>query len=209
MWGRQWYGNSPGLTIGNTPTGVGKTPRRRKSGAWCRKHPHGCGEDLQLKRMPKTGLETPPRVWGRLARTSSNSISSRNTPTGVGKTTLLPSEDLFIEKHPHGCGEDSQATLSMVQPWETPPRVWGRPAYHFEMSPVNGNTPTGVGKTKPPLAGSRPQRETPPRVWGRPNKIYHRSWSAGNTPTGVGKTHGQQNTLPLYRKHPHGCGEDA
>ena len=31
--------------------------------------------------------------------------------------------------------------------WETPPRAWGRPARLELRSRLDGNTPTGVGKT--------------------------------------------------------------
>ena len=30
-----------------------------------RKHPHGCGEDVQRNSLPSGAQETPPRVWGR------------------------------------------------------------------------------------------------------------------------------------------------
>ncbi len=70
---------------------------------------------------------------------------------------------------------------------ETPPRVWGRPAWVPHMAQMARNTPTRVGKTphaeicgvdaeKHPHACGEdmsilplpvPWAETPPRVWGR------------------------------------------
>ena len=72
----------------------------------------------------------------------------------------------------------------------------------------NGNTPTGVGKTRGCYQHSPPflkhphgrgedgsvakhrtiEEETPPRAWGRPIDIIKDLGELGNTPTGVGKT---------------------
>ncbi len=91
---------------------------------------------------------------------------------------------------------------------ETPPRAWGRQYRVYDGEVLEGNTPTGVGKTpsvqlrrlldeKHPhgrgedafaiVTPSTP-RETPPRAWGRHN-LKSSDWVyKGNTPTGVGKT---------------------
>ena len=50
--------------------------------------------------------------------------------------------------------------------------------------------------------------ETPPRVWGRPENSKASMCAKRNTPTGVGKTYGSFTWLSIWRKHPHGCGED-
>ena len=91
---------------------------------------------------------------------------------------------------------------------ETPPRAWGRHEQQTWYWFCLGNTPTGVGKTKPRRTTGRKEKkhphgrgedgtnpvenckrlETPPRAWGR--QIYCNGIvdSVGNTPTGVGKT---------------------
>ena len=91
---------------------------------------------------------------------------------------------------------------------ETPPRAWGRRAFHSVAIDVTGNTPTCVGKTSflrneqlaqekhPHVRGEdlRPvfdnvsPEETPPRAWGRlPFRTRIQRFD-GNTPTCVGKT---------------------
>ena len=52
------------------------------------KHPHGRGEDRPDGAPDSVKLETPPRAWGRLVRKASGISNIRNTPTGVGKTSL-------------------------------------------------------------------------------------------------------------------------
>ena len=133
-------------------------------------------------------METPPRVWGRLGRSTQDPFFFRNTPTGVGKTTHPP--------HRQRCHV------------ETPPRVWGRQMSWWKALLQPRNTPTGVGKTKSrgrlPVpdrkhphgcgeddvlgGGSVQEWETPPRVWGRLVLVNY--------------------ALTTNKKHPHGCGED-
>ena len=156
------------------------------------KHPHACGEDWPTSGMTYLLLETPPRLWGRLA--------THRIKIGL------------CRKHPHACGEDL-FSISTCRAWaETPPRLWGR---HLPRRPGNqlsletpprlwgrrrrarfrvsakGNTPTPVGKTARSVAGTSIPRkhphacgedpacvpmpllaeETPPRLWGRPNTV--------------------------------------
>ena len=134
--------------------------------------------------------------------------ASRNTPTGVGKTTTISAGCILPEKHPHGRGEDTPATGVIVPVAETPPRAWGRRFHSHTYKASKGNTPTGVGKTCFPLAAccsgtkhphgrgedlrTRPvlpyPPETPPRAWGRRLLSYTPLPGDRNTPTGVGKT---------------------
>ena len=111
------------------------------------KHPHGRGEDLRQATIQNQTLETPPRAWGRLAQAYANKQLNRNTPTGVGKTSLPYMTEEHIRKHPHGRGEDQMRNIVNQINLETPPRAWGR-RRECDMSviPVR-NTPTGVGKT--------------------------------------------------------------
>ncbi len=52
-------------SLGNTPTCVGKTFIRGRSGEFREKHPHVRGEDRTKTLSPGFDLETPPRAWGR------------------------------------------------------------------------------------------------------------------------------------------------
>ncbi len=51
-------------------------------------------------------IETPPRMWGRLARRLQGGDELGNTPTHVGKTQPVPVYLNRRKKHPHACGED-------------------------------------------------------------------------------------------------------
>ena len=92
---------------------------------------------------------------------------------------------------------------------ETPPRAWGRPIEIVKQSFVQGNTPTGVGKTDLPYDQILLRQETPPRAWGRRGWMLAGALALGNTPTGVGKTQAMQAALHNSKKHPHGRGEDS
>ncbi len=111
------------------------------------KHPHGRGEDWGRTTYSMSKQETPPRAWGRPCARPSLSFVCRNTPTGVGKTTILRRFSYGRQKHPHGRGEDPAVMLSFLSPEETPPRAWGRPTKYLKDSTLTRNTPTGVGKT--------------------------------------------------------------
>ena len=51
-------------------------------------------------------------------------------------------------KHPHGRGEDCVTRSAKTLEAETPPRAWGRLLSSAKTEGCNGNTPTGVGKTR-------------------------------------------------------------
>ena len=92
--------------------------------------------------------ETPPRAWGRRLLAAAVRRRAGNTPTCVGKTRSEPWPGSPGWEHPHGRGEDDGAGQFRRTPEETPPRAWGR---HREVGHVRhgeGNTPTGVGKTR-------------------------------------------------------------
>ncbi len=207
---------------------MGKTCIASKCWPWSQKHPHGCGEDYVGVYANSVSAETPPRVWGRRVNERPLCKQAGNTPTGVGKTQKMHSHSTMARKHPHGCGEDVVTFSGITMPPETPPRVWGRRTHTGVNGLVDGNTPTGVGKTPAqqgaaastqkhphgcgedswPSKAHCSKPETPPRVWGRPPASC-RPWCASrNTPTGVGKTVLQHGKRQAQRKHPHGCGED-
>ena len=148
VWGRPLQSVSLLTTIGNTPTGVGKTIRGQRCQLRCQKHPHGCGEDALLRATDYMNTETPPRVWGRHQFVGHLGHLRGNTPTGVGKTIRTDGTRTDNRKHPHGCGEDGTDIARRGACVETPPRVWGRPPGACVTCVPYGNTPTGVGKTE-------------------------------------------------------------
>ncbi len=187
---------------------MGKTrhPSARRPAAG--KHPHACGEDTRSAIPPQMMEETPPRMWGRLARRLQRLNELGNTPTHVGKTQLLAARLAWRGKHPHACGEDWRKSDRTTILAETPPRMWGRPSLRNFRQLAPGNTPTHVGKTRmskllPIISRKHPHAcgedcvtrtmagfslETPPRMWGRPSLASNLPLPGGNTPTHVGKT---------------------
>ncbi len=97
-----------------------------------------------------------------------------------------------------------------------------------ELNPIEGNTPTAVGKTQrlkhspfvckkhPHSRGEDSQQvvdlngymETPPQPWGRPAQEVILTSVVRNTPTAVGKTGLASNSIHWAQKHPHSRGED-
>ena len=110
-WGRLPFVLQLGKSNRNTPTCVGKTPKRRCRSGRCGKHPHVRGEDV----LPIAGLpaitETPPRAWGRLNVQHSSVHTLRNTPTCVGKTRDGATIVSMNGKHPHVRGEDERLAM--------------------------------------------------------------------------------------------------
>ena len=91
-WGRQQPFRKFQKYDRNTPTGVGKTKSADPRSPGYGKHPHGRGEDAVLEIVARSGGETPPRAWGRLAAVSVLVSVAGNTPTGVGKTATPESD---------------------------------------------------------------------------------------------------------------------
>ena len=207
-WGRRNHLGYRRLSVGNTPTGVGKTPQAPRSPAPRRKHPHGRGEDAKGYTDRNDHVETPPRAWGRLCAAWRWWLGVGNTPTGVGKTRLGRCPLTAGRKHPHGRGEDVMpSTFSRTSARNTPTGV-GKTLAASAAAEAAEKHPHGRGEDKPRIRASVRLRETPPRAWGR---LFMRvsPWaSAGNTPTGVGKTWRKRWRWDCPRKHPHGRGED-
>ncbi len=70
------------------------------------KHPHGRGENECKSQNCVFHGETPPRAWGKHPLQAENTLNARNTPTGVGKTSIASPIAPAGEKHPHGRGEN-------------------------------------------------------------------------------------------------------
>ncbi len=135
---RAWGGPGAGAgaeVLGRlTPTGVGRTPRRRRSGTGAAAHPHGRGEDAHPHRRGASAQGSPPRAWGGQERRGHRGQAVRLTPTGVGRTrTAWPSRP-SRSAHPHGRGEDPHGRGEDViglnwcpVTYGSPPRAWGGP----------------------------------------------------------------------------------
>ena len=150
---------------------------------------------------------SPPRVWGRLRRSSRRPCGRRFTPTCVGKARGSGLRKASITVHPHVCGEGALITPVLAPICGSPPRVWGRLGHEEGVVAGRRFTPTCVGKAQrvyscwawtpvhPHVCGEGGRFVwwagqlfgSPPRVWGRrPRRPEHRP-NVRFTPTCVGK----------------------
>jgi len=104
-WGK---GGGPipcGCSTRFTPTGVGKSLVRARLSYREPVHPHGRGEKASGVSPPTTVDGSPPRAWGKGRHATYRVVKVRFTPTGVGKSTWMPSASALMMVHPHGRGE--------------------------------------------------------------------------------------------------------
>ncbi len=145
VWGKQFPVALQNQSVRFTPTCVGKTRITYHLSLLVTVHPHVCGENKQIIKIPATTTGSPPRVWGKLIQVRVRGMRSRFTPTCVGKTQHI------LEYMSAGCG--------------SPPRVWGKQCFAHS-SPLSYRfTPTCVGKTGW-VRPTRGQCEVHPHVCG-------------------------------------------
>ncbi len=116
-------------------------------------HPHARGEDVTAPRCegaffgspPRTWgrrnqkircgycwFGSPPRTWGRRIPSPRSLLSFWFTPTHVGKTGYLRSQNSGTTVHPHARGEDVYCRARNSQVLGSPPRTWGR-HFHYPL----------------------------------------------------------------------------
>src|SRR5438445_184520 len=100
-WGRQSPGTTGLAELRFTPTHVGKTTARGRSGARGPVHPHARGEDGPVPCVPSPPGGSPPRTWGRLGPGLHGADGGRFTPTHVGKTPARHWVGPGTAVHPH------------------------------------------------------------------------------------------------------------
>ena len=90
VWGKHGRLFGHGSIDRNIPTCVGKTLRSDFGRGLVPEHPHMCGENSRsgVAVTPSTG--TSPHVWGKQFVVAADSVSYRNIPTCVGKTSQAP-----------------------------------------------------------------------------------------------------------------------
>ena len=171
----------------NTSTDVEKTLRIPIWVLSMRKHLHGRGEDLSIRRTSLFILETPPRTLRRRFVHHEVIRVGGNTSTDVEKTSSAEMSTSLREKHLHGRGEDRsiQCAESIWQKHlhgrgedrtgiradrglpETPPRTWRRPKAHIKDLDPSRKHLHGRGEDFADWHFRRLFRETPPRTWRR------------------------------------------
>jgi len=188
VWGKRHRAVVAGVRDRFTPTRVGKTIVAPFLGHAETVHPHACGENLYIMQPSVNRRGSPPRVWGKHIRRVAFPLSSRFTPTRVGKTKFAARSQAVASVHPHACGENSPHPGPARSLDGSPPRVWGKLLLPFLERLESRFTPTRVGKTTDTDKAWTVDYGSPPRVWGKRRARFW--WSACDrfTPTRVGKT---------------------
>ena len=78
----------PRFPKGITPAGAGKTVGLLEDLAGAEDHPRRCGENEVFKRLSDGKIGSPPQVRGKPSNVEENTVLSRITPAGAGKTVI-------------------------------------------------------------------------------------------------------------------------
>ena len=89
-----------------TPADAGKTVSIAAMIALAWDHPRGCGENTRQREQPQQLLGSPPRMRGKLSKSSKTAPSRGITPADAGKTVHHGGRGYAARDHPRGCGEN-------------------------------------------------------------------------------------------------------
>jgi len=129
-----------------TPTGVGTMPVRRKVCQSLSVHPHGRGDNRDL-RVGKTAQGgSPPRAWGQCSIEHGQKPNEGFTPTGVGTMRAACSRCQDLAVHPHGRGDNDCISVVHCKRRGSPPRAWGQYAGWATLTRANGSPPRAWGQ---------------------------------------------------------------
>ena len=130
-----------------TPADAGKTVSIAAMIALAWDHPRGCGENTRQREQPQQLLGSPPRMRGKLSKSSKTAPSRGITPADAGKTEPLGCLPFFVQDHPRGCGENLQHFTPRLLLGGSPPRMRGKPASFTSSAFASRITPADAGKT--------------------------------------------------------------
>ena len=89
-------------------------------------HPHGRGDNPEVKWLSCPHVGSPPRAWGQCGAGVHADDAARFTPTGVG---TIEREGLILpwrSVHPHGRGDNERRFIHNYHHIGSPPRAWGQ-----------------------------------------------------------------------------------
>ena len=147
VWGQPDIGRLCRRVVRFTPTRVGTTRVRARARATRSVHPHACGDNTNLRPSGPAANGSPPRVWGQRGLVCLISLIERFTPTRVGTTPPRCRRCPAHPVHPHACGDNVTAPITLAGRAGSPPRVWGQQGPVGEREPGIRFTPTRVGTT--------------------------------------------------------------
>ena len=147
-WGGPATGGREVLPGRRTPTSVGRTACRGRTGPRRAAHPHERGEDADRMTVWYLRDGAPPRAWGGPQHQQRvRHIPQRRTPTSVGRTSLTTPCQIRGSAHLHERGEDAARRSDRRSRRGAPPRAWGGPPQPNRPRPMGRRTPTSVGRT--------------------------------------------------------------
>ena len=151
--------------VGITPAYAGKRPAGWGWRPWPRDHPRVCGEKFYVDEVLPGDTGSPPRMRGKVQRSSCGAESQRITPAYAGKSASAARQTLRQWDHPRVCGEKPICTPDAALILGSPPRMRGKEkGISFPASNV-GITPAYAGKSERTAIPSI-RHEDHPRVCG-------------------------------------------
>ena len=79
-----------------TPADAGKTVSIAAMIALAWDHPRGCGENTRQREQPQQLLGSPPRMRGKLSKSSKTAPSRGITPADAGKTVPIRKKAAYM-----------------------------------------------------------------------------------------------------------------
>ena len=128
-------------------------------------HPHACGEQITTRRrlLPLDG--SSPRVWGTGHAVGARRRAVRFIPTRVGNRLSGLFARVWMQVHPHACGEQTSPASEYVSTNGSSPRVWGTADRRVGASGSVRFIPTRVGNSTT-AATARPTATVHPHACG-------------------------------------------
>ena len=161
----------------NIPAYAGKTGAVAQGVQVSAEHPRVCGENLSSLKDKVTSTGTSPRMRGKLADSSKDTLESRNIPAYAGKTPSCRSSQKRSWEHPRVCGENPTRVDAVKVCNGTSPRMRGNGRHGALDDFTDGTSPRmrgkllGVGDTIgfarniPAYAGKTPSLDTERSSW--------------------------------------------
>ena len=109
-----------------TPAYAGKSQRPQRSTGDNQDHPRICGEKVELYRIDKTEIGSPPHMRGKVMTVSARVLAARITPAYAGKSVTGFHQDDLEEDHPRICGEKMPVNPKKDKRVGSPPHMRGK-----------------------------------------------------------------------------------
>ncbi len=214
---------------GITPASAGKSFSGCHAFSSFWDHPRECGEKPALPRLMAVRSGSPPRVRGKGANITGNSLVKGITPASAGKRGRCCRDSRLCWDHPRECGEKAMRFIPTSLRTGSPPRVRGKVVPCVMLAAVSGITPASAGKRtrlvlyvhnlgdhprecgeKRSIASQSPRTSgSPPRVRGKELQERYNPIKGRITPASAGKSYVSVRFVIWPRDHPRECGEKS